>query len=128
MAYVQQILSPDPLYLQPKSYDARADRKWFGDIISAGVVGSGDYAVTAVSGNMVITVAAGVAYILGQNIADQGMYRQYVPSASTLTVTNNASGNPRIDTVILRALDTAADSSTFSECRIEIVPGTPTSG
>ena len=126
--YTQTVLTPDPLYLQPKSYDARADRKWFADLLSAGVVGSGDYAVTAVSGNMVITIAAGVAYVLGQNIADQGMYRQYTTAASTLTVGGNASGNPRVDTVILRIMDTAADGSTFSEARLEIVPGTPTAG
>lgn len=126
--YTQSILTPDPLYLQPKSYDARADRKWFADLASPGIVGSGDYAVTATAGNMNISVAPGVAWILGQNIADQGMYREYITSAVVLTVGNNASGNPRIDTVILRIMDTAADLSTFSECRIEIVPGTPTAG
>lgn len=128
MAYTQVILSPDPLYLQPKSYDARADRKWFADIISPGVVGSGDYNVTAATSNMNISVAPGVAYILGQDIAEQGMYRQYSPNAQSLTVGGNNSGNPRIDTVILRVLDNASDSSTYNECRIEIVPGTPTSG
>jgi len=126
--YTQAILSPDPLYLQPKSYDARSDRKWFADLISAGVLLSGDYAVTATTSNMNISVAAGVAYILGGNIAEQGMYRQYTNTATVLTVGANASGNPRIDTVILRVMDDAADLSTFNETRIEIVPGTPTSG
>lgn len=126
--YTQVVLSPDPLYLQPKSYDARSDRKWFADIMSAGVVGSGDFAVTATAGNMNISVAAGVAYVLGQNIGDQGMYRQYSPSSNVMTVGSNASGNPRIDTVILRIMDNAADTSTFNEARIEIVPGTATAG
>jgi microcystin-dependent protein len=126
--YTQTILSPDPLYLQPKSYDARSDRKWFADIFSPGVVGLGDFNVTAVSGNMNITIASGVAYILGQNVTDQGMYREYTPNTSVMTVPGNSSGNPRIDSVILRVMDNAADSSTFNECRIEIVPGTPTTG
>lgn len=127
-AYTQVILSPDPLYLQPKSYDARSDRKWFADIFSAGVVGLGHYNVTAVSGNMNITVDSGVAYILGQNVTDQGMYREYTPNTSVLTVPGNSSGNPRIDSVILRVMDNAADASTFNECRVEIIPGTPTAG
>lgn len=126
--YTQAVLSPDPLYLQPKSYDARSDRKWFADFISPGCVGSGAYVVTASAGNMNISIAGGVAYIIGQNITDQGMYRQYTPSATILTVPGNSSGNPRVDTVIMRVMDTAADSSTFSECRIEIVPGTATAG
>src|SRR6266496_4681960 len=126
--YTQAILTPDPLYLQPKSYDARSDRKWFTDLISSGVVGAGDYAVTATAGNMNISIAAGVAYIPGLNIADQGMYRQYTSSATVLTVGNNVSGNPRIDTVILRVMDNASDTSTYNETRIEIVPGTPTAG
>lgn len=128
MAYTQAVLTPDPLYLQPKAYDARSDRKWFSDIISPGVIGSGDYAVTATAGNMNISIAAGVAYILGQNVPDQGTYRQYTTAATVLTVGANASGNPRIDTVILRVMDNAADSSTFNEARVEIVPGAPTAG
>lgn len=127
-AYTQSILSPDPLYLQPKSYDARSDRKWFADMLSPGIVGAGDYEVTATTSNMNIGIAAGVAYILGQNITDQGMYRQYLPSPVTMTVPSNSSGNPRIDTAIIRVMDNAADASTFNECRLEIVPGTPTSG
>lgn len=126
--YTQSVLSPDPLYLQPKSYDARADRKWFADLVTPGVVGSGDYNVTATTNNMNISIAAGIAWCLGQNIADQGMYRQYISSAVTMTVPNNSSGNPRIDTVILRMMDNTHDSSTYNEARLEIVPGTPTAG
>lgn len=126
--YTQVILSPDPLYLQTKSYDARSDRKALADIISPGVVGVGHFAVTATAGNRDIGIAAGWAYILGQNIPDQGMYRQYISLNQVLTVPANGSGNPRIDTVILRIMDDAADSSGFNEPRIEIVPGTPTAG
>lgn len=125
MAYVQSILSPDPLYLQTKSYDAKADRKWFADILSPGVVGPGSYAVTWTTA-MNISIAAGTANVLGQNIADQGMYRQYVSGATALTVTAAHATLPRIDTVIIRVLDNAADASTFNEARLEIVPGTAT--
>jgi microcystin-dependent protein len=125
--YTQVVLSPDPLYLQPKSYDARSDRKWFADLISPGAVGAGDYAVTFVSG-LTVRVAAGTAYVLGQNVADQGMYRQFVSSTNDLAVGAGHATLPRIDTIILRVMDTAHDASSFSEARLEVVPGTPTSG
>src|SRR6185295_17542087 len=125
--YTQAVLTPDPLYLQPKSYDARSDRKWFADIMSPGVVGAGSYAVTFVSG-LTCRAAAGTAYILGQNVADQGMYRQYVTSNTDLAVGAGHATLPRIDSFILRVMDTAHDSSGFSEARIEVVPGTPTAG
>lgn len=125
--YTQAVLSPDPLYLQPKSYDARSDRKWFADILSPGAVGGSSYAVTFVSG-LTVRIAAGTAYILGQNVADQGMYRQYVTSTNDLAVSSGHATLPRVDTIILRVMDSAHDSSGFNECRIEVVPGTPTSG
>jgi hypothetical protein len=126
-SYTQSILTPDPLYLQPKSYDARSDRKPFADILSQGVVGSGDMLVTLTSG-MGISIASGAAWVLGANISDQGMYREYIAAAVPLTVTAADGANPRLDQVILRVLDTAADASGSSEARIEIVPGTPTAG
>lgn len=125
--FTQAILSPDPLYLQPKSYDARSDRKWFADLITPGVVGAGSYAVTFVSG-LTVRIAAGTAYILGQNVADQGMYREYTSATTDLAVGGGHATLPRVDTIILRVMDTAHDSSGFSECRIEVVPGTPTAG
>lgn len=126
-SYTQSILSPDALYLQPKSYDARSDRKWFSDILTKGVVGQGDFLVTWTSG-LNISIAGGVAYILGANIADQGMYRQYVASATPISVPVNTNANPRVDQVILRILDAAADANAGNlyESRIEVVPGTPT--
>lgn len=126
-SYTQSVLSPNPIYLQTRTYDAKSDRKPFADFILPGVVGAGDFLVTLTSG-MGISVAAGVAWIAGSNVADQGLYRQYVSAATAMTVTNNASGNPRLDQVILRVLDSDADSSGAYEARLEIVPGTPTGG
>lgn len=128
MAYNGVDLAIDPLYLQPKSYDARADRKWFADLISAGVVSAGDFNVTYSGGTLVLNVAPGVAYILGGNIADQGMYRQYVSAQVQVTCPAADGSNPRIDTVILRVFDNAADASTLNKTRAEVVPGTATAG
>jgi microcystin-dependent protein len=101
--YPQSVLSPDPLWLQSKSYDARSLRKPFSDILSPGVEDAASFAVTINSG-LQLSIAAGTAYVLGQNVTDQGLYRQYTTAA--VLVTANA----------------------FNEARIEIVPGTATAG
>lgn len=127
MANVKVVLSPDPTYLDTKTYDAKADRKRLWDFASPGPIGSTAFKTSLTSG-MAISVAGGVAYIKGGNIADQGMYRQYVAAATAMTVPTSDPTNPRIDQVILRVLDNAADAGTFNEARLEIIGGTPTAG
>jgi hypothetical protein len=126
MPYTQVLIS-DPLYLQPDTYTAQDDRRHFADLVGAGVVGANDFLVTSVSG-LQVSVAAGVAYIPGLNTADQGHYRLYEPSSHTISVGVGDGSNPRIDQIILRVLDAVHDTSTLNETRIEVVPGTPTSG
>lgn len=126
-SYTQAVLT-NPEYLQDKSYSAMDDRKWFGDFLTEGIVGAGSFAVT-LTGGLNISVAAGTAYILGKNVADQGMYRERETAAKALAVTASGGVNPRLDQVILRVLDTnAGDGSGASEGRIEIVPGVATAG
>jgi hypothetical protein len=125
--YPQSVLSPDPLWLQSKSYDARSLRKPFSDILSPGVEDAASFAVTINSG-LQLSIAAGTAYVLGQNVTDQGLYRQYTTAAVLVTANAHHATLPRIDQVILRIMDNAHDGSTFNEARIEIVPGTATAG
>jgi microcystin-dependent protein len=125
--YPQSVLSPDPLWLQTKSYDARSLRKPFSDLLSPGVEDAASYAVSINSG-LQLSIAGGTAYVLGQNVADQGMYRQYITAAVLVTCQAHHATLPRLDQVILRIMDNTHDSSTFNEARIEIVPGTATSG
>src|SRR5436190_12702743 len=126
--YNQVLMDTDPLYLQTKSYDARADRKWFADIASPGPVAAGDFNVTVNAGTMVLAIAPGKAWLLGGNVTDQGMYRQYQAVAKNVTVPNGSGAAPRIDTVIMRVMDNTIDASGFNETRVEVVPGTPTGG
>lgn len=126
-SYTQSVFADRPVYLQTHSYSAKDDRKPLADLITAGVVGAGDFLATLTSG-MGISVAAGVAYVPGLNVADQGLYRQYSSGAITMVVTASDPTNPRIDQVILRVLDGDSDTSGAYEGRIEIVPGTPTAG
>jgi microcystin-dependent protein len=127
MPYTQVILSQDPIYLQAETYSAARDRSPFLDLISEGVVGSGHFAVSWTSA-LTLSVAAGVAWIKGKNVAEQGMYRQYEASANSISVGAGHATLPRLDQIILRIMDQAHDSSLKSEPRIEVVPGTATSG
>lgn len=126
--YPQAILTTDVLYLDTKTYNANADRKMVDELIQDGVFFG--FQVDANGTNMVVTVSGGKAWVKGQNITDQAYYRVgwWLGGPASITVTSNVSGNPRIDQVILRVLDNAADASGFNEARIEIVPGTPTAG
>jgi len=125
--YPQTVLSPDPLWLQTKSYDARSLRKPFSDLLSQGVEDSTSFVVSINSG-LQLSISAGTAYIKGDNVADQGMYRQYTTAAVLVTANGHHATLPRLDQVIIRIMDNTHDSSTFNEARIEIVPGTATSG
>lgn len=125
--YPQAVLSPDPLWLQTKSYDARSLRKPFADLLSPGVEDVSSFNVSINSG-LQLSIAAGTAYVPGLNVADQGMYRVYTTAAVLVTAQAHHATLPRLDQVIIRVMDSTHDASGFNEARIEIVPGTPTSG
>jgi hypothetical protein len=129
MAYSGINLEVDPLYLQTKKYDARADRKWWQNFMNQGVVNksTGALAITFNTG-MTLNVAAGAAWVKGNNVDRQGMYHILLDDASTLTVDTADGDDPRIDTVIVRVFDHLYDGSGYYKGRIEIVPGTPTTG
>lgn len=126
-SYTEVVQADRPVYLQTKTYSAKDDRKPLADVITPGVVGTGDFLVSWTSG-MGISIAAGIAYIAGQNVADQGNYRQYMATAATMTMGASDPTNPRIDQIILRVCDGDSDSSGAYEGRIEIIPGVATSG
>lgn len=128
MTYPSEVLTESPSFLQGKTYDAIADRQPYADFISPGIVNAGDFEITAIGG-LTIQAASGIAYVPGQDTEDQGLYRiaTYEPTGAIALPAAHAT-KPRIDAVILRVLDDSADSSGFYEGRIEVVPGTPTTG
>jgi len=93
--------------------------------MTAGGTNSGDLAVTQ-SGTpaMTVAVAAGWAYVAGSTTATQGIYGVYNDAATTLTVTSNASGNPRIDLVCVTIRD-AGYSGANNDVIFQVVAGTP---
>ena len=92
---------------------------------SAGVVGTGDYLVAAQgSPNNTVLINTGRAYVL--NTALTMAYSTYLDATQNVTIAANASGNPRIDTVVLY-IDLAAspDSTASNVAKFFDVQGTP---
>jgi hypothetical protein len=125
--YDQEIVDATPQYLQTKSYSAQKFRNWFADIVQAGVFGDTDFAFSLLSG-MNYRMGPGKAYVLGQQVADQGMYRVVSLANADLTIPAAHATLPRLDQIILRVMDNTHDGSGFNEARIETVPGNATSG
>ena len=132
MPYTKQVLGVKPLYVRGPlgnevEYTARQVRLLSEMLFSEGVVGDNDYLVS-VSAGLTLSVAAGIAFVAGSMVADQGMYMQENDAAVLIAVGAHHATLPRIDRVILRVLDAQHDTSGLYEGRIEIVPGTATAG
>jgi hypothetical protein len=125
-SYTNVVLSA-PNYLATGSWSPKDDREWFADLASPGVVGINDFLVSFVSG-LTVQTAAGIAYIKGGNVADQGMYRQAESSTNNITVGTANPTNPRLDQIILRVLDQDHDTSGSRQGVLEVIPGTATAG
>jgi len=123
----QEIVDTAPLYLQTKSYSAQKFRQHLTDVASPGVFVDTDF-VLSLLGGLAYRMSAGKAHVLGQQVADQGMYRVVSLANADLAVTAGHATLPRLDQVIIRVMDNTHDGSGFNEARIETVPGTPTSG
>lgn len=131
MAYNGIDVSQEPSYLSDGSYTADSDRRWFEDIMRDGVIGTGDFLVSAGTGGaMHLSVAAGRALVPGLNVTDQGKYRVKEPTAlvNAFDVPASDPSKNRIDAVILRVFDASNDASGVRKARFEVVPGTPTTG
>ncbi len=110
----------------PASRLRRALQTLAGD--GEGVVAAGDFAVTPNSPvGMSVRVAPGRALVNGDQVTRQGVYILEEPTTLTVTIASNSSGNPRIDLVVLRDYDQAADggSQAFDKGAVEVVQGTP---
>lgn len=119
------VITP-PLYLNvDSSYGADELGLPYRDFISEGVVGSTDLAVSqrGAGANMSVDVAAGVAWIKGDDATAQPCYRCYNDGTVNLAISTANATNPRIDIVIAEVLD-----STFSGAsnlwRLRVVTGT----
>lgn len=127
-----------PAYLDTQTYAAQYDRRWLGyDFLEdatgtaittarGGIVTTGDLTVTQNgTPNMTVNVAAGVAYIRGTSVSNQGIYRCLASSTTNLTISGAHATLVRWDLVVGRVYDNTHDGSGQNAWALEIVPGTP---
>lgn len=125
----------EPQFLEVVSTSALELRSAF-SAQQPGVMAAGDLAVLAgPGGSRSVLVQAGIGFVRGTSVTDQGLYRirnDAAISSDTFDLTTsipaNASGFPRVDQVIARLLDTTHDSSGLRKWRPEYIVGTATSG
>lgn len=120
-----------PRFLQTKQYSAKALRAILLDhVLQNGVVNGGDLMVTqrGAGANMSVDVSAGSAWVKGSVAWRQGMYNVYNDAVVNLSVPANASGNPRVDSVIVRVYDTVDGAGAQDSGTIEYLQGTASAG
>jgi hypothetical protein len=121
------IITPD--YLQTKTYAAKRDRRVNQALVmQEGIVNAGDFKVTqrGAGANMSVDVAAGESWVDGDSSIDQGFYHVVNDATVNVAIANNSSGNPRIDTLVLKVNDSADAGSGTDTPALEIVQGIPT--
>lgn len=96
------------------------------DWVREGVLGAGDMAVTqrGAGANMSVDVAAGVAWIQGDDSGIQPAYRCYNDATVNLAVAAAHATNPRIDRVIAEVRD-AVFSGVSTDWQLRVITGTP---
>lgn len=76
--------------------------------------------------NMTVNVAAGGAWVEGTTlIPQQGDYWFYNPATVNKSIASNASGNTRLDAVVVTVQDSAFAGSTDNPGFIQVITGTP---
>jgi len=114
-------------FIDVNSYVAKHDRIRWQDILTEGIVASGHFEVTEkATPDMGVTVAAGRAYIEGDDATDQGFYYAYSTSSNNLTISAADPTNDRIDRVVLQVYDsTDISGDTEDKVELEVLTGTP---
>lgn len=117
----------------PGGYDAIDLRRAFGLIDQEGVVENGAYKVSqrGAGANMSVDVAttAGGYKVQGDDVSNQGVY--YIPpiaATANLDITTAHATLPRIDQVVLEAIDDEHTGGGITRARVYVLDGTATSG
>lgn len=101
--------------------------------LKEGVIGAGDMKVSAGAG-LTVNVAAGVVFIQGDAITDQGLIRGRNDAAknsgafATGPIGAAHATLPRLDQIVARAYEHESDGLGLRIWRLEVVAGTATSG
>jgi len=115
-----------PSFLDTLSYAGKFDRQHWRDILTEGIVASGDLAVAeAGTPDMSVNVAAGSAYVQGDQSATQGHYRIYNDAVVNKAIAASDASNDRIDRVVAQVKDSTDISGADDEWELQVLTGTP---
>jgi len=116
-----------PLFQQNRTYSARVTRQFVELIGTEGVIGPTALAVSQRSAGaaMSVDVAAGKAFVAGDDQANQGTYLIVNEATVELPITPADPSNSRIDAVILQVRDPNAGGPAGDDVIVTVLTGTP---
>lgn len=119
-------LTQPPVFIQQGEYSARLTRLFLDLVATEGVVAADDFAVSerAASPAMQVDIAAGRAFVTGDDVTNQFRYVVLLENFVEVSVDPADLTDPRIDLVVLRVLDSDA-GVVGDEARVEVITGTP---
>jgi hypothetical protein len=123
----------EPQFMEVVETSALELRKGL-DVFQQGISGGADLKVTAGATGRSVDVAAGVGYINGTHVVDQGRYRirnDAVKNSDAFVlggIPANTSGLPRLDQIVARIYDQTHDNSGQRKWQLEVFAGTPAAG
>src|SRR3954451_814013 len=121
-----------PEFLQTQKYSAARARLMMAQagIIQEGIFDLGDFAVTqrGAGANMSVDIAAGSAWIKGDDTARQGHYHVVNDATVNVAIPAAHATLPRLDQVVLRIYDSTVIGGGKDGVFIEVVSGTATVG
>lgn len=119
-----------PPFLQTRRYSAQQMRHLLSKQgLQEGVFASGDYKVTqrAAGANMSVDVAAGDAFVQGDDVARQGLYHLVNDGVVNVVIPPAHGTLPRLDQVVARIYDSTVIGVSDTPA-LEVVQGVATSG
>lgn len=111
------------LYVGTRSFNSQGDRRERQEVIGPGVYDASDWKASYAGSGLNLQINAGIAYVRGFAV-EQGLYRcRQSTNVTTLSCAANASGNPRIDRVILRVYDNDSEAAGSYQAQVEVLTG-----
>jgi len=116
-----------PIFQQNREYSARVARQFLDFLGDEGVVGSAAFLVSQrdAGAAMAVDVAAGKAFVAGDDQANQGTYLCVSEAVTELPIAAADLSDDRIDRVILRVRDPNSGGPAGDDAVLQVLTGTP---
>jgi hypothetical protein len=127
MAELEPVFLEDPAEIS--GLELRQPFSIFQEGVDSRAVGGATALKVTTGAGLSVDVAAGVGFVQGDAVTDQGLYRIRNDAAKNSAafelggITPNGSANPRIDKIVARLLDHSHDNLGQRKWRLEVVTG-----